>query len=48
MAPPKVTGAGVSSDGALIALATGALGGLGYALLQDHDLKRTVKSSIGM
>ena len=43
----KVTGHGVTAEGAVLALATGAVLGCGYALLNDQDLRRTAKSTVG-
>jgi len=38
----------VTVEGAAIAAATGAVAGLGYALLEDRDLRRSIKTSIGL
>ena len=47
MARPVNAGSGVTAEGAVIALATGAVIGCGYSLFKDQDLRRSVKITAG-
>ena len=46
-ANPVAAKVGLEPRGAVLAIATGACLGASYALLQDHDLRRTKKSVAG-
>ena len=44
---PPTPGSGVTAEGAVIALATGAVICCGYSLIHDKDLRRSVKMTAG-
>jgi len=47
MAPPPAPKIGLEPRGAALAVVTGACLGASYALVQDHDLRRTKKTVAG-